>query len=173
MPRRGQILVTEALPLLIRHKVYDADYVGTVGGDPAEAGVSAVVEGTQSGTILIGSSRELVGFDRRLHLALLARMAQRAIALFPVLAGVNVIRAYLGFRPYPPDHLPIIGHDAAVPGLLHATGHEGAGIGLAPATGALIAALVTGSEVPVPAAPFSPSRLSLQPAGAQGVPHAG
>jgi glycine/D-amino acid oxidase-like deaminating enzyme len=166
VPRRGQILVTEALPLLVRHKVYDADYVGTVGGDPAEAGVSSVVEGTRSGTILIGSSRELVGFDRRLHLRLLARMAERAIALFPVLARANVIRAYLGFRPYPPDHLPIIGHDPAVPGLLHATGHEGAGIGLAPATGALIAALVTGAAPPLPAAPFAPDRPSLRTSAA-------
>lgn len=160
--RRGQILVTEALPLLIRHKVYDADYVGTVGGDPNTAGISSVVEGTRSGTILIGSSRELVGYDRRLNLALLARMARRAISLFPVLAHANIIRAYLGFRPYPPDGLPIIGVDPWSPGLVHATGHEGAGIGLAPATGALVASLVTGDEPPVPAEPFAVDRPSLR-----------
>lgn len=161
VPRRGQILVTEALPVLIRRKVYDADYVGTVGGDPAAPGVSTVVEGTAGGTILIGSSRELVGFNRRLNLPLLGRMAERAIALFPALAGVHIIRAYLGFRPYPPDHLPIIGEDPRVPGLLHATGHEGAGIGLAPATGALVAALVTGARPPVPAEPFAVDRPGL------------
>jgi D-hydroxyproline dehydrogenase subunit beta len=162
IPRRGQILVTEPLPTLIRHKVYDADYVGTVAGDPGRASVSSVIEGTTSGPVLIGSSRELVGFDRMLNTALLARMAQRAIRLFPVLAGVNIIRTYLGFRPYPPDGLPIIGTDPRVPGLVHAAGHEGAGIGLAPGTGALVAALVTGSSPPVAVLPFAPNRPGLQ-----------
>lgn len=162
VPRRGQILVTEPLPLVVRHKVYDADYVGTVGGDPAAPGVSTVVEGTASGTVLVGSSRELVGYDRRLNLALLGQMARRAVALFPALADVQVIRAYLGFRPYPPDHLPVIGLDPHVPGLLHATGHEGAGIGLGPATGALVAALVTGAEPPVDPAPFATDRPGLR-----------
>lgn len=162
VPRRGQILVTEPLPVVVRHKVYDADYVGTVGGDPSAPGISTVVEGTASGTVLIGSSRELVGFDRRLNLALLGRMAARAAELFPFLERVNVIRAYLGFRPYPPDHLPIIGPDPLVPGLVHATGHEGAGIGLAPATGALVAALVAGTKPPLPPEPYSPARPTLR-----------
>ncbi len=61
-----------------------------------------------------------------------------------MLAQVNLMRVYAGFRPYCPDHLPLIGADERVPGLLHACGHEGAGIGLAPATGELIAELVTG-----------------------------
>jgi glycine/D-amino acid oxidase-like deaminating enzyme len=158
-PRRGQILVTEPLPPMIRRKVYDADYVGTVGGDPTAEGVSTVVEGTASGTILIGSSRELVGFDRTPNLPLLARMAARALALFPVLAGAVLLRTYLGFRPYPPDHLPIIGADAEVAGLWHATGHEGAGIGLAPGTGALLAALLTGATPSVAPEAFAPSRF--------------
>ncbi|MFP4311832.1 MAG: NAD(P)/FAD-dependent oxidoreductase [Nitriliruptoraceae bacterium] len=163
-PRRGQILVTEPLPTLIRRKVYDADYVATIASsDPSAPGISSVIEGTRSGTVLIGSSRELVGLDRRPNLPLQGAMAARAIELFPVLADVHLLRTYLGFRPYTPDHLPIIGADAEVVGLHHATGHEGAGIGLAPATGDLIAALVTGSEPAVDPAPFAPDRLSLRP----------
>ena len=45
------------------------------------------------------------------------------------------MRIYGGFRPYMPDHLPVIGADPRLRGLWHATGHEGAGIGLALATG--------------------------------------
>lgn len=161
-PRRGHILVTEALPLLVRRKVYDADYVGAVGSDAAEAQLSSVVEGTPAGTILIGSSRELVGFDRTLSVPVLARLADRAIRLFPVLADVRLIRAYLGFRPFAPDHLPVIGPDERVPGLWHATGHEGAGIGLAPATGELLAALVTGAAPPLDPRPFDPGRPALR-----------
>ena len=162
-PRRGQILVTEPLPTLVHRKVYDADYVGTVGAaDPTAAAISSVIEGTRAGTILIGSSRELVGLDRRPQLTLLAAMAARAIELFPVLADVHLLRSYLGFRPYSPDHLPVIGEDGEVGGLFHATGHEGAGIGLAPATGALIASLVTGATPPLDPTPFAADRPGLR-----------
>ncbi len=87
------------------------------------------------------------------------RLAQQAVELFPVLGSVNLLRVYLGFRPYCPDHLPIIGADDRVPGLLHACGHEGAGIGLAPATGELIAPLISGRPTALDAAPFAPARL--------------
>ena len=42
----------------------------------------------------------------------------------PFLADVAVIRAYRGFRPYCPDHLPIIGPDPRVPGLVRAATRE-------------------------------------------------
>lgn len=159
-PRRGFILVTEPLPPTVRHKVYAAEYVANVASDASDAQTSAVVEGTRSGTVLIGASRERVGFDGRFALPVLRRLAAQAIALFPVLAGVHVIRAYRGFRPYSPDHLPVIGPDPRVPGLLHACGHEGAGIGLAPATGELIAAFLTGAAPPVDPEPLRPARFA-------------
>lgn len=159
LPRRGFVLVTEPLPRVVRHKVYAADYVADVASGSAALQTSAVVEGTPAGPVLIGASRERVGFDRTLSVEALRRLAAQATALFPVLAGVRAIRAYAGFRPYLPDHLPAIGPDPRVPGLLHACGHEGAGIGLAPGTGALIAAILAGREPPVPPAPFRPDRF--------------
>jgi glycine/D-amino acid oxidase-like deaminating enzyme len=159
-PRRGRVLVTEPLPAVIRHKVYEADYVSAVVSDSDRLRCSAVVEGTASGTVLIGSSRDAAGFSGRPDPAALAEMARRAISLFPFLASVRAIRAYTGFRPASPDHLPVIGADPAVPGLFHATGHEGAGIGLAPATAELIAAFITGTAPPVEAAPFDPARFA-------------
>jgi D-hydroxyproline dehydrogenase subunit beta len=159
-PRRGRILVTEPVPAVIRHKVYEADYVGAVASDSAALQCSAVVEGTASGTVLVGSSRDVAGFSAAPDPAALAEMARRAVRLFPFLARVRAIRSYTGFRPASPDHLPVIGADAAVPGLFHATGHEGAGIGLAPATAELITALVTGTAPPVDPAPFAPARFA-------------
>jgi glycine/D-amino acid oxidase-like deaminating enzyme len=159
-PRRGHILVTEPLPPLIGHKVYESDYVTTVMSDSDDVACSAVVEGTRAGTVLIGSSREFAGFDRRPSLRVLAAMAARATAIFPFLAGVRVLRSYVGFRPASPDHLPIIGPDTTVSGLYHASGHEGAGIGLAPATAELVTALLAGSTPPVDPAPFAPARLA-------------
>jgi D-hydroxyproline dehydrogenase subunit beta len=164
-PRRGHILVTEPLPPLIGHKVYESDYVGAVASDGGLA-CSAVVEGTASGTVLIGSSRDfggrLPGAGRRPpppDPAVLAEMARRAVALVPFLRDVRAIRAYTGYRPACADHLPVIGPDPLVAGLFHATGHEGAGIGLAPATAELLTALVDGAAPPVDPAPFSPARF--------------
>ncbi|WP_338930454.1 FAD-binding oxidoreductase [Streptomyces netropsis] len=160
MPRRGFVLVTEPLPRVVRHKVYAADYVADVASGSAALQTSAVVEGTPAGPVLIGASRERVGFDRTLSVEVLRRLADGATALFPMLAKVRAIRTYTGFRPYLPDHLPAIGADPGVPGLLHACGHEGAGIGLAPATGLLVARLLTGDEPPLDVRPFLPGRFA-------------
>ena len=159
LPRRGFVLVTEPLPPIIRHKVYSAEYVANVVSDNEGLETSAVVEGTRAGTVLIGASRERVGFDKTISIPVVRRLAAQAVSLFPVLAGVNLMRVYAGLRPYCPDHLPIVGTDPRVPGLLHACGHEGAGIGLAPATGELIAQLITEQPTALDANPFAPTRL--------------
>ncbi|MFF5923664.1 NAD(P)/FAD-dependent oxidoreductase [Streptomyces flavochromogenes] len=159
LPRRGFVLVTEPLPRIVRHKVYAADYVADVASGSAALQTSAVVEGTPAGPVLIGASRERVGFDRTLSTEVLHRLAAGATALFPVLGTVRAIRTYLGFRPYLPDHLPAIGPDPRAPGLLHACGHEGAGIGLAPVTGQIVAACITGAEPPLDLHPFRPERF--------------
>ncbi|NUL03288.1 FAD-binding oxidoreductase [Streptomyces lunaelactis] len=161
LPRRGFVLVTEPLPRVVRHKVYAADYVADVASGSAALQTSAVVEGTRAGPVLIGASRERVGFDVTLSTEVLRRLAAQATALFPFLARVRAIRTYSGFRPYLPDHLPAIGPDPRVPGLLHACGHEGAGVGLAPATGLLIALAMGGGELPLDMGPFSPARFDV------------
>ncbi len=160
LPRRGFVLVTEPLPPgTVRHKVYAADYVADVASGDAGLQSSAVVESTAAGPVLIGASRERVGFDRMFSLPVVRRLAAQATALFPVLGSVHAMRAYLGFRPYMPDHLPAIGADPRAPGLYHACGHEGAGIGLAVGTGQLIAQSLTGKRPDLDLAPFRPDRF--------------
>ena len=159
LPRRGFIVVTEPLPILIRHKVYTADYVANVASGSAELETSTVIEGTAGGTILIGASRERVGFDRSSSLRVVGMLAGQATRLFPVLAEARAIRFYRGFRPYCPDHLPVIGADGRLPGLLHACGHEGAGVGLAPVTGQLIAQVAAGQGPSLPLGPLRPDRF--------------
>lgn len=166
LPRRGFVLVTEPLPPVVRHKVYSADYVDNVAASGAGLETSCVVEGTRGGTILIGASRERVGYDRSMDPDVVRRLAAQAVALFPVLADVRILRTYRGFRPYCPDHLPVIGPDPRCPGLVHACGHEGAGVGLAPATGAFVAAMLSADHGRAPVevdgvatAPFAPDRF--------------
>ncbi|WP_400999137.1 NAD(P)/FAD-dependent oxidoreductase [Agromyces sp. GXQ0307] len=161
-PRRGVILVTTPMPQRVFHKVYDSDYVGAVGSGDAALQTSTVVESTPGGTVLIGSSRERVGFDERPGPAPAAAIAGKAVRLFPFLEHTMLLRSYVGFRPYAPDHLPVIGDDPDVAGLVHATGHEGAGIGLAPATAELVAHAVLGAPTGLDPTPFLPSRRGLR-----------
>lgn len=159
LPRRGFVLVTEPLPRRVRHKVYAADYVADVASDSAALQTSPVVEGTAAGPVLIGASRERVGFDRSFSLPVVRALAAGATRLFPFLEHVRAMRTYLGFRPYLPDHLPAVGPDPRVRGLFHACGHEGAGIGLATGTGRLIAQTLTGRRPELDLAPFRPDRF--------------
>jgi glycine/D-amino acid oxidase-like deaminating enzyme len=161
LPRRGMILVTAPLPECVRHKVYDADYVGAVGSGDAELQTSTVVESTRAGTVLIGSSRERIGFDDSVRVKVLQELARKAVGLFPFLGEVPVMRTYGGFRPYAPDHLPVIGPDPRVGGLWHATGHEGAGVGLAASTGRLVTELFLGLDPHVSPDPFRVDRPAV------------
>lgn len=161
MPRRGFILVTAPLPKYVNHKVYDSDYVDNVASSDADLQTSTVIEGTQSGTILIGASRERVGFDKSISVSVIQRLARQATSLFPVLAGAQLLRVYNGFRPYSPDHLPVIGADSLIPGLYHCAGHEGAGIGLSAGSGKVIAQLIKNETPIVNPEPFSPARFQM------------
>jgi len=84
--------------------------------------------------------------------------------LFPVLAGVQIMRTYSGFRPYCPDHLPVIGEDGRMPGLWHAAGHEGAGIGLSVGTAKLLVQSLRGEPTDLSLEPFRPHRFDERPA---------
>ena len=159
MPRRGFILVTAPLPQYVNHKVYDSDYVDNVASSDAELQTSTVIEGTKSGTILIGASRERIGFDRSINVEIIKRLARQATSLFPILSSAQLLRVYNGFRPYSPDHLPVIGPDKNLPRLFHCAGHEGAGIGLSAASGRLIAQMIKNEKTLIDPSPFTPARF--------------
>ncbi|WP_042544787.1 NAD(P)/FAD-dependent oxidoreductase [Leucobacter komagatae] len=158
-PRRGFVLVTEPLPPMVHHKVYAAEYIDNVGSGDASLQSSPVVEGTPAGTILIGSSRERIGFDSTVSTDALRQIAANAIELFPFLERTRILRHYHGFRPFCPDHLPVIGHDPRAPGLWHAAGHEGAGIGLSVGTGKLLGQALAGLHPDMPLTEFRPERF--------------
>ncbi|GAB3560398.1 NAD(P)/FAD-dependent oxidoreductase [Spelaeicoccus albus] len=159
LPRKGYVLVTEPLPTVVRRKVYSADYVANVSSSDAGLETSCVVEGTRGGTVLIGASRQRVGYDTTIDAEVVSTLARQAVTLFPMLKAVNLMRVYCGFRPYCPDHLPVIGPDRRVPGVYHACGHEGAGVGLAPATGYAVTRQILGQPVGAPMSSFSPDRF--------------
>ncbi len=161
-PRKGHILVTTRVPGMIHHPLLEGGYVSTVQSASEDLQVALVAEPTASGTLLLGSSRQSVGYDRSVSLKVVQAIASRALRFLPDLASVQVIRSYAGLRPWSPDHLPLIGPWASVPGFYVAAGHEGAGIGLAPITGQLIADWITGAERPSFAEQVRPDRFEEQ-----------
>ena len=159
-PRKGHILVTSRVPGLIAHPMLEGSYATSVQSAAEGVQVALVAEMTAGGTVLLGSSREFVGFDRDVSPAVVQAIAARAIRFLPRLAQASIIRSYAGLRPWSPDHLPLVGPVTAALGFYLATGHEGAGIGLAPVTGQLIADWIGGGRAPVLAEVVRPCRFA-------------
>jgi len=161
LPRRGQIVVTAAVPPLLRHCLISAQYVA-VKFKPelaATGGMGFSLEQADSGNILIGSTREFVGFDRRSTFDGIRTIASRIAPVIPALTHVPVIRTFGGLRPYTPDGLPILGKVAGLEGFIMAAGHEGDGIALSPITGELIADLIATGRTQFPLEDFRLERF--------------
>jgi D-hydroxyproline dehydrogenase subunit beta len=159
LPRKGHLLVTEPLPPRVFHKIAEVGYTTTVTQAAQDLQVAAVVEGTKSGNILLGSSRQFVDFDESIEPRVVQAILKRAQRFFPLLAPPPAFRVRVGFRPYSPDHLPIIGEMPDVPGFYVNTGHEGAGFGLAPASAHLLSQLILKRPSAMSLAPFHPARF--------------
>ena len=159
LPRKGHLLVTEPLPPRVYHKIAEVGYTTTVTQAENDLQVAAVVEGTKNGSILLGSSRQFVGFDESIEPRVVQAMLQRAQRFFPILAPPPAFRVRVGFRPYSPDHLPIIGEMPNITGFYVNTGHEGAGFGLGPASAKLLSQLILNRPSAMSPAPFHPARF--------------
>ncbi len=155
VPRRGHLVVTDRYPGFLRHQVVELGYLKSA-HTPTRESVAFNVQPRRTGQLLVGSSRELVGWDESVNRPLVARMVRRAIEYLPALAELNALRTWTGFRPATPDNLPLIGR--WLPGLWIAAGHEGLGITTAPATAQLLADLLLGRPPDLDPAPFDPRR---------------
>ncbi|RUL46484.1 NAD(P)/FAD-dependent oxidoreductase [Lysinibacillus antri] len=162
-PRKGVILVTEKLPRMIDCNILSGAYLAAklqIDNDPSTVGVGLAISQTKSGTLLIGGSREFVGFDPTVKGEIIRAIAKRAVAAFPILEHTNLIRSFAGFRPHTPDNLPILSDIPSIHGLFIAAGHEGDGVALAPITGQLAAKLVTRQNIDVDLTPYRFDRFS-------------
>lgn len=84
------------------------------------------------GRLLVGSTMERVGFDRRVTVEGAARLLTEAVALLPSLAPYELRAVRAGLRPFVEASAePVVGA-TALPGLLVATGHGRNGVLLAP-----------------------------------------
>jgi len=160
-PRRGQILVTEAAPQFLGRGLLSAGYIAAK-FDPALAkthGVGISMDQTSSGNLLLGSTREFVGFDKRTTYEGITNILRNTSKIIPRLKNMHIIRSFAGLRPYTPDGLPILGKIQDIEGFIMAAGHEGDGMALSPITGELIAELIDTGKTRISLDPFRLERF--------------
>ena len=105
-PQRGEILVTEKIKPFLYHP-------------------TGLVRQTHEGGLMLGDSHEDVGFDEGTNMNEIQQIAKRAIAIFPCLESVKMIRAWGSLRILTKDGLPIYDHSDSCPGAYAFSSHSG------------------------------------------------
>ena len=157
MPRKGHLAITDRYPGFVRHQLVELGYLTSAHEMTGES-VAFNVQPRATGQVLIGSSRELVGWDASTNRAVLRAMLDRARRFMPALGDTSIVRTWTGFRPATADKLPLIGRWEPTAGVWIAAGHEGLGITTSLGTAHLIADMVMGRTPAIDAMAFAPNR---------------
>lgn len=112
------------------------------------------------GRILVGTTVEEAGFDKRTDPSTIQRLYRAAAQVYPPLTDARILEDWAGLRPGTPDGLPILG-ETGTPGYYVATGHFRDGILLAPVTAQIMARLLEGNDAGYDLAALSPARFAL------------
>lgn len=139
-PQRGQILVTQRLPSFLEMACHN-------------------VRQTADGSVLLGDSKEEVGFDRGTTPAVASAIAARAVRMFPALADARLVRSWGALRVMSPDGLPIYQSSVRCPGAFLVTCHSGVTLAAAHAGEVAKAILDDRLEEAYPA--FAPTRFEV------------
>lgn len=156
-PRKGHLVITDRQPGFCRHQLVELGYQKSAHGGARES-VAFNLQPRATGQLLLGSSRELAGFDPAVNRRLVARMVRRAMEYVPGLARLSAIRIWTGFRPATPDNLPHIGRWPPIRRVWVATGHEGLGITTSLGTARLLTDLLLGRSPAIDPLPYDPAR---------------
>jgi glycine oxidase len=152
-PLRGQILLLRQPPTPIRHIIFgEGIYLAPKAGD----------------TVLVGATKDDVGFDTRTTPEGMAWLREAAQRLVPALQGCELVAAWAGLRPKTPDGQPILGQAPNWGNVTIATGHNAFGMTLSAITGQLMARLVMTADISDLLRPFSPLRFGGSTAKAFG-----
>ena len=166
-PRRGQLVITEPVDPLIHHVMLCARYIAAkyhpellegAQDDALRLGVGMALEQTSEGGLLIGSTREFVGFDKRVTEIGFRTVTSHAARIVPALKKIRAIRTFAGLRPYTPDGKAFMGAVPGFSGLYLAAGHEGDGIAYSPITGKSMAELIIDGNSESDLTPFAVDR---------------
>lgn len=111
----------------------------------------------QDGLVLVGSTLEHAGFDRRIDSNQVQALIADAERIDPSLADANLQTSWVGFRPYLRGGQPWVGPLDAHQRLWINAGHYRSGVTMAPASGELLAARMLGHNTAMPDDVMTPS----------------
>jgi glycine oxidase len=115
------------------------------------------------GRVLVGSTEEEVGFDKRTTASAIGGLLAFAQQLVPGLADASLEKCWAGLRPGSADGLPYLGGVPGFDNLFVAAGHFRSGIQLSPITGLVMKELLMGQTPTVPLEAFRPDRPAAAP----------
>lgn len=144
-PQRGQILALQQPSQPLKHIIF---------------GEAIYLAPKNDGTIVVGATKEEVGFAKHTTAGGIGWLLSTAVRLLPGLEGAIIDRMWSGLRPKTPDNLPILGKAPSLENVTLAVGHGSNGIMLSAITGKSIAELVTTGHAPEIIAPFSVGRFA-------------
>ncbi|XP_048127022.1 uncharacterized oxidoreductase in pyp 5'region isoform X2 [Rhodamnia argentea] len=174
-PRKGHLLVLENFnPVRLNHGLMEVGYVSHqqimqhssvsaagLSNDEEMLSISMTATTDTMGNLVLGSSRQFVGFNTEADASIIDNIWKRAQEFFPELREMSLAeigknrKVRIGLRPFMPDGKPVIG---SVPGLSNvflASGHEGSGLTLALGTAEMVADMVMQNQGKVDSAPFA------------------
>src|SRR3569832_317256 len=141
-PVRGQMLLFQAPPGLVRHMVLrDSHYLVP----------------RRDGRVLAGSTVEYVGFDHTTTAEAYRELHAAALALVPALADCAVERLWAVLRPCSRECIPLIGAHPEQPGLFINAGHFRNGVVTGPASARLLADILLKRVPTIDPAPYAPA----------------
>lgn len=102
------------------------------------------------GRVVVGATHEDdMGFDRRVTAGGLHEILDKALTVAPDLSDGELVETRVGFRPFTPNFLPIIGEVPGVNSLLLSNGLGASGLTVGPFLGAQLAKLALGQNVDI------------------------
>jgi glycine oxidase len=143
-PQRGQILTLQQPSPPLHHIIFgEAAYLAPKSGN----------------TVIVGATKEEVGFDKKLTVGGIAWLLNTATKLVPSLESSPLDQMWAGLRPRTPNNQPILGPAPGWENVTLAVGHGSVGIMLSTITGKTIADSVVQGEVPQIVQPFALERF--------------
>ncbi|MBL8825735.1 MAG: glycine oxidase ThiO [Planctomycetaceae bacterium] len=142
-PIRGQIVLLNPGREVIRHNINDGPRYLVPRDD---------------GRVLVGSTEEDVGFEKRTTDVAIRGLLDFATTLVPALAGAPVEKSWSGLRPATLDVLPYLSRLPKFDNAWIAAGHFRAGLSMSCSTAVVMAQLINGEPPQIDLTPFRVDR---------------
>ena len=108
----------------------------------------------RDGHLLVGSTREDVGFDKSTTEEARTMLLQRAQVLLPALGNMPIVRHWAGLRPGSPGNIPTIGRHPHLPNLYINSGHFRYGVTMSPSSVEVLLNTLNGTPQSIDVSPY-------------------